>query len=220
MARFRRGFTLIELLSVLGILVTLSGILFPVFAMLRVRAQQTACASNLRQLDLAIRLYASDHDEGWPLNAHSSIPTTWGRTVRAYAGGRWNEIRLCPADAQRAARLAQGGTSYVFNESLTRDAGAGTIALFEQSIENGVREEDDHIHNRDWFAREPKTIWKKQILNDIQPDQHRLGVGRGRNRRPEGSANYLYADGHLKAISAAQIKAWADSGFDFTHDTK
>jgi prepilin-type N-terminal cleavage/methylation domain-containing protein/prepilin-type processing-associated H-X9-DG protein len=59
----RRGFTLIELLVVIAIIAILAAILFPVFAKAREKARQTSCASNLKQLALACRMYASDFDE-------------------------------------------------------------------------------------------------------------------------------------------------------------
>jgi prepilin-type N-terminal cleavage/methylation domain-containing protein/prepilin-type processing-associated H-X9-DG protein len=63
--RSRRGFTLIELLVVIAIIGILAALLFPVFAQARESARQTVCASNMRQLGLAMRLYISDSDESW-----------------------------------------------------------------------------------------------------------------------------------------------------------
>jgi prepilin-type N-terminal cleavage/methylation domain-containing protein/prepilin-type processing-associated H-X9-DG protein len=58
-----RGFTLIELLVVIAIIAILAGIIFPVFAQARVKAQQARCASNLKQMAQAMLMYAQDHDE-------------------------------------------------------------------------------------------------------------------------------------------------------------
>lgn len=56
------GFTLIELLVVIAILAVLAALLFPVFASVRERGRATVCASNLRQLGVAFRLYMDDND--------------------------------------------------------------------------------------------------------------------------------------------------------------
>src|SRR3978361_1344117 len=58
-----RGFTLIELLVVIAIIAILAAILFPVFAKAREKARQSTCASNLKQLGLAMLQYTQDYDE-------------------------------------------------------------------------------------------------------------------------------------------------------------
>lgn len=62
----RRGFTLIELLTVIAIIAVLAGLLFPVFMTARGKAREITCVSNLRQIGLAIRMYAQDYDDIYP----------------------------------------------------------------------------------------------------------------------------------------------------------
>ena len=62
----RAGFTLIELLVVIGILSLLIAILLPVLTQARHHARRMACAGNLRQVGVAIHLYADDFDDTIP----------------------------------------------------------------------------------------------------------------------------------------------------------
>ena len=62
----RNGFTLIELLVVIAIIAILAAILFPVFAQAREKAKQSSCLSNMKQIGLAMKLYADDYEGDFP----------------------------------------------------------------------------------------------------------------------------------------------------------
>lgn len=61
-----RGFTLIELLAVLAVSALLMALLLPALLRGRSRAQNIHCVGNLRQLGLAVMLYADEHEGRLP----------------------------------------------------------------------------------------------------------------------------------------------------------
>lgn len=52
-----------ELLVVIAVIGTLAALLFPTFAAAKGRAHRTTCLNNLRQINLATRMYAEDHQD-------------------------------------------------------------------------------------------------------------------------------------------------------------
>lgn len=79
----KKGFTLIELLVVIAIIAILAAMLLPVLSRAREQARRAVCASNLKQIGIAIMLYANDHNE--------YAPNGWGQ----YAGHPTNETYTC-----------------------------------------------------------------------------------------------------------------------------
>jgi prepilin-type N-terminal cleavage/methylation domain-containing protein/prepilin-type processing-associated H-X9-DG protein len=69
----RRGFTLVELLVVIAIIGVLAGILIFTITRVRVVSQRSACASNMRQIGVAIQLYAAENHGKLPYNYGGSF---------------------------------------------------------------------------------------------------------------------------------------------------
>jgi type II secretory pathway pseudopilin PulG len=64
--RVQAGFTLAELFVILGIIVTLAGMLIPSFASAQRSARLAACASNMHAIGIGLRQYASINQEQLP----------------------------------------------------------------------------------------------------------------------------------------------------------
>lgn len=64
------GFTLVELLVVIGIIAALLAILMPALTKVRVRAQAVTCASNMRQMGMALHHFTLNHQGRFPANAY------------------------------------------------------------------------------------------------------------------------------------------------------
>lgn len=219
------AFTLIELLVVIAIIGILAALLLPALSSSKVKARQTSCLSNMRQLGLGMIMYAEDFQGFLPRTTHGgSASESWVNTLKPYVGNT-DKIRLCPADPRANERLTNNGTSYVINEFLavplrdpfgnlldplhkldTLPRPVETMMLFEITDSSGPNTYADHTHSRGWFLG-----WR-HVLGDIQPDRHRSGPQAA--DRTSGRANYLFADGHVEVIKADRLKEQIDLGIN------
>ena len=65
--RKRAGFTLVELLVVIGIIAILVGLLLPALSKVAQQANSLYCMSNLRQIGIAMAVYAQANNGSYPI---------------------------------------------------------------------------------------------------------------------------------------------------------
>lgn len=184
--RLRQGFTLIELLVVIAIIAVLAGTIFPVFARAREKARQTRCTANLKQIGLAVEMYATDYDEAYPLVGYAGAGGTiipgmvyWNEELLPYV--RSDDLLVCPSHSRRRSD-ANCRWSYGWNYYLSGDC-PGSFSDPSAVIISG------DCHGISCAINYPSDPNPASAANEWPPDP-----------RHNGMAVFLFADGHCKAM--------------------
>jgi prepilin-type processing-associated H-X9-DG protein/prepilin-type N-terminal cleavage/methylation domain-containing protein len=211
------AFTLIELLVVIAIIAILGGLLLPVLAQNKRRAQRVACMSNIKQLAYAWLLYADDNDdvlvnnhgigetisrrENWVNNVQDMLNSEGNTNLALLRSGKLSPylsgstaVYKCPADRS----IAQNGPRIrsVAMNSLVGDPGELTNKFNPQMVQFFRQASIPDPSNIYVFLDEhPDTIndgffmnrWEDYTWGNLPGSYH------------DGAANFSFADGHVES---------------------
>jgi prepilin-type N-terminal cleavage/methylation domain-containing protein/prepilin-type processing-associated H-X9-DG protein len=191
----RRGFTLIELLVVIAIIAILAAILFPVFAKAREKARQAACSSNLKQLALALMMYAGDYDEAYPgsLIAHyPGGPQQYPQDACCVERNIWFEVTQGYIKNRQIGRCPSGNEGDFVRGATPYGPGGPVHYKFKHGVctwGTGCK-----ISRFQWPAQQV-------MLNEFIAWHDDTGCGCQANQ-PNRRFNCAFFDGHVKPVRA------------------
>ena len=210
----RLGFTLVELLVVIGVIALLLSILMPSLRKARAMAMRLACASNLKQIDLAVNLYLNGNENTYPCaqDPVSTAPAYWlwmGRGwrgfVEPYLGGSIDannpSALFCPQD--RIAKDKYESTSYAYS-----------MAFY-----HSPEQIDDMNSPADTYNNPQPSIPQRSM--DVARPSGKILIGEWLSNHSaiyddkgwwcwQGSRNYLFVDGQVHLLDAEQIRPARD----------
>jgi prepilin-type N-terminal cleavage/methylation domain-containing protein/prepilin-type processing-associated H-X9-DG protein len=194
--RKRNGFTLIELLVVIAIIAILAAILFPVFSRARENARRSSCQSNLKQIGLGVMQYTQDYDEKF-IPDQQTRGATFVTVTQPYV--KSIQMFICPSGPQAVSK--DGGTANGNSTDYKWVVDNTSTPAFAQNPAEGHYGFNSELHGLA-LAQLTSPATTAMAFDSSWYAANSIGINSAiydAARHLDG-ANFLYADGHVKAL--------------------
>lgn len=227
-----RGFTLIELLVVIAIIALLLAILMPALSRAKEQAKKTRCQANLKQIGLAMHLYASDYDYKVPraelrpgVDIYTGIDMRWPVLFMPYVGGisgnveNYHEVGIydCPSYPVKEQTVDYCTNAFDLKGSLTEYFGFSKLDDFPRHAKTIYMADYEYIpdasHIKIILKDDPANTMKSKMQSlDVWHTNHLPSAGDGSRRvarnRHKKWLNCMYIDGHCDDVIALEVTAY------------
>ncbi len=210
----RKGFTLIELLVVVAIISLLMSILLPSLSKAREQSKLVACASNLRQLSMAMEIYA-DSNSGYYLavvDSATSAPliNSPAEVLSEYMSGDYtSRVWRCPADDGNGV---WSKTLYGDPVNIRSYAANGyVIGMSDMCKRTRVHHPSTTLSfNESWVGF--SATRREGFLIDSIWDQLSRGGDNAMLHMGSNLSNYSFCDGHVERLKWRDVSPTGLSG--------
>jgi len=203
-SRRSRRFTLIELLVVIAIIAILASMLLPALAQAREKARAISCVSNMKQVGLAVVMYADDFDG---IYVPGSVQPVSGTTIAAnyllYNNKYLTDIKVWTCPSCTATTSPNTGGYGPNLRHVHRDCNWSTGQEIRQAQVKRPSQLISYCEssNTTEYVGYTYSFCPKDAVSTWAPNTYPWCIAPRHNKRP----GVLFIDAHVEAIGYAQL---------------